>query len=146
MGYVAGAYLADMLGRRWNFVLFAVVSSISVLLYMVLPVSNTLMLFLGFPLGFASAAVYSGIGAVLAEIFPTRIRGSGIGFCFNFGRAMGAIFPMMIGFLSAHLPLGEAIGIFAVGAYGVVVVAALLLPETNGKSLSETGAAPVQAT
>jgi MFS family permease len=146
MGYVAGAYLADILGRRWNFVLFAAVSSISVLLYMVLPVSNTLMLFLGFPLGFGSAAVYSGIGAVLAEIFPTRIRGSGIGFCFNFGRAMGAIFPMMIGFLSAHLPLGEAIGIFAVGAYGVVVIAALLLPETKGKSLTETdGMVPVSS-
>jgi MFS family permease len=101
------------------------------------------MLFLGFPLGFGSAAVYSGIGAVLTELFPTRIRGSGIGFCFNFGRAMGAIFPTMIGFLSARLPLGETVGIFSAGAYGVVVIAALLLPETNGKSLIEAdGGAP----
>lgn len=135
IGYVAGAYSADWLGRRYNFMLFAVCSGITVVLYMLVPIDDTTMLFLGFPLGFFSAGSYSGVGATLNELFPTAVRGSGIGFCFNFGRAMGAVFPFLVGALSAVLPLGEAIGIFTVAAYSVVVVAAFLLPETNGRAL-----------
>jgi MFS family permease len=135
IGYVVGAYSADWLGRRYNFMLFAVCSGITVVLYMLVPIDDTTMLFLGFPLGFFSAGSYSGVGATLNELFPTAIRGSGVGFCFNFGRAMGAIFPFLVGALSSALPLGEAIGIFTVAAYSIVVIAAFLLPETNGQAL-----------
>ena len=55
-GYVCGAYLSDRLGRRANFILFAVLSAISVICYMQLNLTNTQMLFLGFPLGFYMAA------------------------------------------------------------------------------------------
>jgi hypothetical protein len=70
-------------------------------------------------------------------LYPNEIRGSGQGFCYNFGRAIGAIFPALIGFLSARMGLGRAIGVFAGAAYGVLVIAALCLPETRGKRLQE---------
>jgi hypothetical protein len=38
--------------------------------------------------------------------------------------------------LSASLPLGQSIGIFAVIAYGILAIAALLLPETKGRVLT----------
>jgi hypothetical protein len=38
--------------------------------------------------------------------------------------------------LSAKLPLGQSIGIFAIGAYGLLILAALLLPETRGRVLT----------
>jgi hypothetical protein len=41
-----------------------------------------------------------------------------------------------VGFLSQTHGLGWAIGAFATGAYAIVVVMALLLPETKGKVLS----------
>ncbi len=50
-GYVCGAYLSDRLGRRANFILFAVLSAISVICYMQLNLTNTQMLILGFPWG-----------------------------------------------------------------------------------------------
>jgi MFS family permease len=134
-GYVVSAYLTDILGRRRNFILFSVCSVLTVLAYMFLPISDSVLLFLGAPLGFFSSGIYSGIGAFFNELYPTSVRGSGIGFCFNVGRAIGALFPAMVGYISATIPLGEAIGIFTVAAYGLIIMAALLLPETKGRSL-----------
>ncbi|MCU7649781.1 MFS transporter [Pseudomonas piscis] len=135
VGYVISAYLTDILGRKKNFVLFAAGSFAIVLLYTQMSVSNEAMLWLGFPLGFFASGIFSGMGAFLTELFPTRIRGSGQGFCYNSGRAVAALFPLLIGLLSQHVPLGVAIGTFAAVSYGVVVLAALSLPETRGKEL-----------
>jgi hypothetical protein len=63
------------------------------------------------------------------------VRGSGQGFAYNFGRGV-ALNPFFVGALSATLPLGQSIGIFAVIAYGILVVAALMLPETKGRVLT----------
>lgn len=49
---------------------------------------------------------------------------------------IGALFPALVGYISAGMPLGEAIGIFTVAAYGLTILAALLLPETKGRSLA----------
>jgi MFS family permease len=136
LGYVVGAYLTDILGRRKNFFLFAICSMLTVLAYMFMPIGDSVLLVLGAPLGFFASGIYSGIGAFFNELYPTRIRGSGIGFCFNIGRALGALFPTLVGVLSATMPLGQAIGIFTVAAYGLIIVAAALLPETKGKSLA----------
>ena len=135
LGYVISAYLTDILGRRMNFVLFAVCSVFTVLAYMFLPISDSVLFFLGAPLGFFASGIYSGIGALFNELYPTSLRGSGIGFCFNIGRAIGALFPALVGYISASVPLGQAIGIFTVSAYGLIIFAALLLPETKGRSL-----------
>ena len=122
-----------MIGRKKTLYLFAVCSVVTVLLYTFVPISDTAMLFLGFPLGFFASGIYSPLGAFLNELYPTAIRGSGIGFCFNVGRAIGALFPFLVGSLS--IPLGEAIGVFAIGAYGLIILSALMLPETVGTSL-----------
>jgi len=134
-GYIVGAYLADRLGRRANLLIFSVLSTISVYAYTQLPLTDHQMLFLGFPLGFAASGIFSGIGAYLTELFPSGVRASGQGFAYNFGRGIGALFPSLVGFLSQTHGLGWAIGAFATGAYAVVIVTALLLPETKGRVL-----------
>ncbi|HAT30111.1 MAG TPA: MFS transporter [Janthinobacterium sp.] len=135
VGYIVSAFLTDYLGRKKNFILFATGSLCIALAYTRLPVNDTLMLFLGFPLGFFVSGVFSGMGAFLTELFPTRIRGSGQGFSYNMGRAVGSLFPLLIGMSSKFMPLGEAIGLYAAAAYGVMILAALTLPETRGKQL-----------
>jgi MFS family permease len=95
------------------------------------------MLILGFPLGFFSTGVFSGMGPFMTELFPTRVRASGQGFSYNFGRAIGAFFPALVGLLSNSMTLGFAISIFASSAYGLLVVAAYCLPETKGKVLDK---------
>jgi MFS family permease len=139
VGYLVGAYLADRIGRRANFILFAVCSLVTVLVYTQLPLNDLVMLILGFPLGFFASGIFSGMGAFLTENFPTRMRGSGQGFAYNFGRGIGALNPTFVGLLSATLTLGQSIGVFAGIAYGVVVIAALVLPETRGRELTAEG-------
>jgi MFS family permease len=136
IGYLVSAYLADRIGRRANFILFAVCSVVTVLIYTQIPVNDTMMLILGFPLGFFASGIFSGMGAFLTENFPTPIRGSGQGFAYNFGRGIAALNPTFVGLLSAQLPLGQSIGVFAVLAYGILITAALLLPETKGRQLA----------
>lgn len=139
IGYVAGAWLADRIGRRKLFITFSILASLLVIAYTQMPITNDMMLVLGFPLGFCASAYFSGIGAFLTELFPTRLRGSGQGFAYNFGRGIGALFPTLVGYLSATMPLSTAIAIFAVLAYGLLFVAAVVLPETRGKELHAHG-------
>lgn len=134
-GYIAGAYLADRLGRRANLLIFSVLSGISVYVYTLVPLTDAQMLVLGFPLGFAASGIFSGVGAYLTELFPTELRANGQGFAYNFGRGIGALFPSLVGFLSQTQGLAWAIGAFASGAYAIVIVTALLLPETRGRVL-----------
>jgi MFS family permease len=140
LGYWVSAWLADRIGRRANFILFAVCSLVTVILYSELPVDDTMMLFLGFPLGFFASGIFSGMGPILTELYPTRMRGSGQGFSYNFGRGIAAMNPLFVGLLSAKLPLGQSIGVFAGIAYGILIVAALLLPETKGRVLTAEAA------
>jgi MFS family permease len=134
-GYIVSAYLADGIGRRKNFFIFAIGSLLIAIAYTQTEISDSLMLALGFPLGFFASGIFSGLGPVLTELFPTSVRGAGQGFCYNFGRGFGAFFPTLVGFLSAQVALGTAIGIFAAISYAIVVLAALALPETRGREL-----------
>ena len=135
LGYIVSAYLNDAIGRRKNFFIFAIGSLLIVVAYTQADISDSMMLALGFPLGFFASGIFSGMGPVLTELFPTTVRGAGQGFCYNFGRGIGAFFPTLVGMLSASVPLGTAIGIFAAAAYAIVIVAALMLPETRGREL-----------
>lgn len=136
IGYLTSAYLSDRLGRRRCFMLFATCAGTLVYIYTHIPITDQMMLFLGFPLGFFLSGIFSGMGAFLAELFPNELRGSGQGFCYNFGRAAGAMSPALVGYLSTSMPLGEVIGLLAAGGYLLVIVACLPLPETQGRDLA----------
>jgi MFS family permease len=139
IGYLVGAWLADRIGRRNLFLTFSLGAIAVVLLYTQLPLTNEILWVLGFPLGFFASGYFSGMGAFLTELYPTRLRGSGLGFCYNFGRGVGALFPFLVGSLSASTTLANAIAIFAVAAYGVFFLAAFALPETRGRVLHADG-------
>ena len=135
VGYLVGAWLADRIGRRNLFLIFSIGAIAVILLYTQLPLTNEVLWLLGFPLGFFASGYFSGVGAFLTELYPTRLRGSGQGFCYNFGRGIGALFPFLVGALSTYTSLGNAIAIFAVAAYAVFFLAAFALPETRGRVL-----------
>jgi MFS family permease len=135
IGYVVGAYLADAIGRRLTFALFAIGAIITVIFYTFIPISDSWTLVLGFPIGFCYAGTFAGLGSYFAELFPTRVRGTGMGFSYNFGRAVGALFPTLVGYLSSHIALETAIGIFTTGSYALVLLAIIALPETKGRDL-----------
>jgi MFS family permease len=134
-GFLSGAYLADGIGRKPTFMLSAIGSVVLTLVYLFAPISNDWILPVGFLLGYVSLMMFSPMGSFMTELYPTAVRGVGQGFCYNAGRGIGALFPALVGFLSVRLGLGAAIAIFSVVAYGLMIVALLLLPETRGRSL-----------
>ena len=90
MGYMTAAYLTDRLGRKGTLILFAACSLLTVISYTNAPIGNSVMLILGFPLGFFASGTFSPMGAFLTELFPTPLRASGQGFSYNLGRGAGA--------------------------------------------------------
>ncbi|MEU4656981.1 MFS transporter [Streptomyces sp. NPDC023723] len=136
IGYLTGGYLTDRLGRRRNIWLFALLSAVCILAYANIPAgADTLLLVLGFPLGFCMSAIFSGFGSYLAELYPTAVRGTGQGFTYNTGRAVGAVFPTTVGFLADSWGVGGALVFGAIG-YGIAAAALLGLPETRGTELA----------
>ncbi|CAJ50852.1 probable transporter (partial) [Bordetella avium 197N] len=81
--------------------------------------------------GFAASGIFGSIGAYLTELFPSDVRANGQGY--NFGRGIGALFPSLAGYLGQTHGLAWAFGVFTTTAYGVVIIAALMRPETKGR-------------
>jgi MFS family permease len=139
-GYLVSAWLTDAIGRRRGFMLFAICAAVLILLYTRMPVAGGMFL-IGFPLGFFVLGIFSGMGACLAELFPSAVRGSGQGFTYSVGRGIGGFCPSLIGLLSTRFSLGDAIAGFTVAAYALVVVSAWAIPETRGRVLVAESAA-----
>jgi len=134
-GFLSGAYLADAIGRKSTFMVSAIGSIVLMLVYLFAPLSNNMILPVGFLLGYINLMMFSPMGPFMTELFPTAVRGVGQGFCYNVGRGIGAVFPALVGFLAARLGLAAAIAIFSFTGLALMIVALLLLPETKGRSL-----------
>jgi predicted MFS family arabinose efflux permease len=135
LGYLCAGYVHDRIGRRRAFAAFSAAAGAALVLYFAVPAgSNTMLLVVGFPLGFCASGCFSGFGAYLAELYPTRARATGEGFCYNVGRGIGALFPGIIGFLASAVGLGGAVA-FGVFGYVLAICALAVLPETQGREM-----------
>ncbi len=77
---------------------------------------------------------YAGYGTLLAELFPTRVRSRGMGFCYSVGGIGTAVGPAATGYLSSFLSIGKAFMIVSV----IFLIGSILItafPETKGKEL-----------
>jgi MFS family permease len=146
IGFLLGAYLSDAIGRKWTFFLSAIATVVMVLIYMFVPMGDTALLFLGIPLSTAILMKFSPMGPFMTELYPTSVRGTGQGFCYNGGRAIGAVFPTIVGFATQIMPLGTAIAVFCTFASGLMILMLLMLPETRGRSLASLEAEAVADT
>jgi hypothetical protein len=87
-------------------------------------------------MGFAQLAVFAGYSIYFPELFPTRLRGTGVGFCYNTVRYLAAPFPTLMGYMSSRLNFRTA-AILMSSIYLVGAVALAWAPETKGKPLPE---------
>jgi MFS family permease len=94
-------------------------------------------------MGFAQLAVFAGYSIYFPEIFPTRLRGTGVGFCYNTVRYLAAPAPMLLGQLSVALsqqgvaePFRTA-AVIMCSVYLIGMVALIWAPETKGRPLPE---------
>jgi MFS family permease len=133
-GYVAFGWLADKMGRRPAFVGYVLAAAILTPVYGAVRDERTLML-LGPAIGFFGTGFFSLFGAMLSEIYPTRVRGAGLGFVYNVGRGCSALAPWTVGYLADRYGIGTSLGLnSAFFALGAVLV--FTLPETKRAELS----------
>jgi hypothetical protein len=81
----------------------------------------------------------------MTKLYPTEIRGTGQGFCYNAGHALGSIFPIMVSGMSQVLSLSRSIAVCSATAFGIMILMLLLLPETRGRSLESLEKVPAAA-
>jgi MFS family permease len=87
-------------------------------------------------MGFATLSVFAGYSIYFPEIFPTRLRGTGVGFCYNTVRYLAAPFPLLLGWLSSLIPF-RTVAVMMCAIYLVGIVALVWAPETKGQPLPE---------
>lgn len=134
-GFLSGAYLSDAIGRKSTFMVSAIGSVVLMVVYLYAPLSNNMIMPVGFLLGYVNLMMFSPMGPFMTELFPTAVRGVGQGFCYNVGRGIGAVFPALVGFLAARFGLAGAIAVFSLAGLALMIVALLMLPETRGQPL-----------
>jgi MFS family permease len=149
LGFLLGSYLSDAIGRKWTFMWSAIGSVAMILIYMFVPMGNTGLLFVGIPLFTIFLMKFPPMGPFMTELYPTGVRGTAQGFCYNGGRALGSFLPTLVGFVSQSFPLGMTIALFSAFASAIMIVTLLLLPETRGRTLAGlelvSGGAPANA-
>lgn len=135
VGYNVFGLVADRIGRKYALILSLAGVGVTLPLYVV-AADHTALFWLG-PL-FAFFAAFTGIfGAYLGELFPTRVRATGAGFCFNVGRGVSAFAPLALGALAGGVGLGTGLVVCA-GFFLCAAVVMFFLPNLRS-------AAPVPA-
>ena len=126
-GYNFFGYLADHIGRHRTIVLTLLGVAITLPVYALTSHQGTL-LWLG-PLFGAFTAFFGLFGSYLGELFPTRTRTTGAGFCFNVGRGVSALAPFVLAGLASTIGLSGGLLVCA-AFFGLAAVVAMLLPKS----------------
>jgi len=147
-GYVAFGQLADRWGRRPSFTLFSVLKAIGLLMVTVgwnVAGGYTWVIF-GFMLlvGFGEGN-WGGVGPMLNEVFPTKVRASALGIIYNFSRGAQFLAPIAIAWVASRSTFGAGIAL-AVPFALLAGLAVWLLPETRGLRLKQEAQAPAPNT
>jgi len=133
---------SKVLGRRTMFSIYFLASGLSVLAAFGLDMEPRARLFMYFPIGLSVFGVFGAFTYYLPELYPTRLRGTGAGFCYNAGRLIAAPGPFLVGAISSRSGAGALGGALEVLFYvGFVPLLGLLVmpwvKETKGKALAD---------
>src|SRR5262249_54034458 len=118
-----------------------------------LALASTAMVFLGLRersqifwmmpiMGFCQLSLFGGYAIYFPELFPTRLRSTGISFCYNVGRFVAASGPAVLGLLTSEVyrhqpePMRYA-GVTMCSIFLLGLVVLPFAPETRDKPLPE---------
>jgi MFS family permease len=142
-GTMAGALLGTAIGRRLTYTLLCIGSlASSLLFYLGNDAVGPMFLVCIFFVGGLTASFYGWLPLYLPELFPTRVRATGQGFSFNFGRIIAAVGALqtgpLMGLFGQNKVLSHASACSTMSLIYLVGIAIIwLAPETRGKPLPE---------
>src|SRR4029077_21203951 len=93
---------AKILGRRKMFLMYFAGSAIALMAAFGLDLEPATRLYMYFPIGLTTYGIFGAFTFYLPELFPTRLRGTGAGFCYNSGRLIAAIGPFLVGAVASR--------------------------------------------
>lgn len=138
LGLLSFGPLCVWLGRKRAFTWLMIGATIIVPVTCFGPQNYTQLLILLPVFGFLTLAIHAGFAVYFPELFPTHLRATGAGFCFNVGRTVAATMLFFSGWLKARpgMELRTAISLLGLlFLLGLVVIA--FLPETKDQPLPE---------
>ncbi|MEU8416805.1 MFS transporter [Amycolatopsis japonica] len=130
LGYNGFGMLADRVGRRRTIILTLLGVALTLPVY-AFTTHQASLLWLG-PLFGAFTAFFGIFGSYLGELFPTRARATGAGFCFNVGRGISAFAPFGLAGLAGVVGFSGGLLVCA-GFFALAALATLLLPRTGAQ-------------
>jgi MFS family permease len=138
------APISRRIGRRPAFLIFFILAfcSVQAAFFGIRDVRSACLLAL--PLGICALAPFAAYAIYFPELYPTRLRSTGIGFCYNCARIVAAGAPFLLGTLAhkyavandATAGLRTAASIVAC-VYVLGLIGLVFAPETNGQPLPE---------
>ncbi len=143
-GISAFSYVAQRIGRRPAFAIGYVIAALSTA-WVFLELKTQSQIFWMIPLmGFCQLWLFGGYAVYFPELFPTRLRSTGISFCYNVGRFVAASGPAVLGLLTSEVYKGQpepmrnaGVTMCAIFLLGLIVLP--FAPETKGQPLPEEG-------
>ncbi len=100
IGYIAFGFINKKIGIKHTFVFFFLGSFLmSVLCFLYIRDYKILLLGLA-GLGFFNNGVFSGFSIYFPQAYPSYLRATGAGFCFNIGRILASTGPFLTGFIT----------------------------------------------
>jgi len=138
-GYTTFGFVAEKLGRRPAFTIYSFIMAISISMIticwtQIYAIPNLILVFMfltGFGTGF-----FGGFGSLFSELFPTKIRNTGVGTVFNLARGAQFVTPVLITLVATYYDLSYGIAIAAIFAF-LVGIWIWVFPETKGTAINE---------
>ena len=131
-------WVADQIGRRWTLIIVAAVAIPLTPMYLLTDnyaLIVTGMLLQGF---FAGGGMNSQNASYMTERFPTEVRATASGFCYQVGIGIAGLVAPLITYIATTGHAGFAVPMLIAGVLGCVsfIFAVYFGPETKGKVLS----------
>ena len=134
-GYIGLGFLADQFGRKPVVMIFFAGSMVLTFALYMWTTDLHLLLLIAAVNGFFTLGQYSWMPVWLPELFPTRIRATGMAFAFNAPRFIAFLGPLFAGMLIAQLGGFSKTAVAFSFIYILGFLVTPFLPETKGKPL-----------
>lgn len=139
LGSFAGAQLANWLGRRLSYCLISIATAATTfaMFQLTAPLAASFLPVV-FAQGFVATLFFGWLALYLPELFPPRVRATGSGLAYNFGRFATAFGVLAAGFLFTALG-GDypRVGAICGSIYALGIIVIWWAPDTSARELTD---------